>query len=144
MHPGALLQSLRRDPSVKDQKLTKKTLLRILGFARPHRRVITAFLIFVAIDAMLVIVNPLLVRHLIDDGILHPNLSIVIWLAVLMALVSVFDAILGVTIGYLSAHIGEGLIFDLRKRVFGHIQRMPMAFFTRTQTGALVSRLNND
>lgn len=144
MHPGALLQSLRRDPSVKDQKLTKETLRRILGFAKPHRKVIIALLVFVVVDSMLVVANPLLVRHLIDDGILDPHLSVVVWLAILMALVSVFDALLAVVTGYLSTRIGEGLIFDLRNRVFGHVQRMPMSFFTRTQTGALVSRLNND
>jgi len=144
MHPGVMLQSLRRDPSVKDQKLTRETLKRILGFATPHRRSIAILLVLVAVDAGLVVVNPLLVRHLIDDGILKPNVNVVMILAALMAAVSVFDALLSVLIGYLSAQIGEGLIFDLRNRVFGHIQRMPMAFFTRTQTGALVSRLNND
>ena len=144
MHPGALLHSLRRDPSVKEQKLTKATLLRIMGYAKPHRRALSAFLCFVALDALLVVINPLLVRHLFDDGIIDPNLSVVIWLATMMAAVSLADALLGVATGYLSSVIGEGLIFDLRNKVFGHIQRMPMSFFTRTQTGALVSRLNND
>jgi ATP-binding cassette subfamily B protein len=144
MHPGALLQSLRRDPSVKDQKLTKETLRRIVGFAKPHRTVIIGLLIFVVLDSILVVANPLLVRHLIDDGILDPHFAVVVWLSVLMALVSIVDAFFGVVTGYLSARIGEGLIYDLRNQVFSHIQRMPMSFFTRTQTGALVSRLNND
>ena len=119
MHPGALLHSLRRDPSVKEQKLTKATLLRIMGYAKPHRRSLVAFLCFVALDALLVVVNPLLVRHLIDDGIIDPHLSVVIWLATMMAVVSLVDALLGVATGYLSSVIGEGLIFDLRNKVLG-------------------------
>jgi ATP-binding cassette subfamily B protein len=90
------------------------------------------------------VVNPLLVKKLLDDGILGNDVGLVVWLAVAMAAVSVVDAMLGVGSGYLSSRIGESLIFDLRTKVFGHVQRMSLAFFTRTQTGALVSRLNND
>ncbi len=96
------------------------------------------------IDAALVVVNPLLIKHLLDDGILGKDTTLVIWLALAMALVSILDAALGVASGYLSSRIGESLIFDLRTKVFAHVQRMSLAFFTRTQTGALVSRLNND
>ena len=90
------------------------------------------------------VVNPLLVRRLLDDGVLAKNASVVVWTALAMAVVSVLDAALGVGSGYLSSRIGESLIFDLRTKVFAHVQRMSLAFFTRTQTGALVSRLNND
>ena len=90
------------------------------------------------------VVNPLLIKHLLDDGIIGKDTSLVLWLSLAMAVTSIFDAALGVATGYLSSRIGESLIFDLRTRVFAHVQRMSLAFFTRTQTGALVSRLNND
>ncbi|GAB3667996.1 ABC transporter ATP-binding protein [Nocardioides korecus] len=144
MNPGMLMRSMRRDPSVVDQKLTRDTVRRVFGFATPHRRLIAGFLVFVVLDAALVVANPLLVKHLLDDGVLGKDVGLVVWLAVAMGAVSVLDALLGVGSGYLSSRIGESLIFDLRTKVFGHVQRMSMAFFTRTQTGALVSRLNND
>ncbi|MCW2761108.1 MAG: transporter related protein [Marmoricola sp.] len=144
MHPGTLMRNMRRDPSVVDQKLTRQTVRRVAGFAVPHKRLIAGFLFFVVLDAGLVVVNPLLIKHLLDDGILGKDAGLVVWLALAMALVSIVDAILGVGSGYLSSRIGESLIFDLRTKVFGHVQRMSLAFFTRTQTGALVSRLNND
>ncbi|MCW2754531.1 MAG: transporter related protein [Marmoricola sp.] len=140
----AAMRAMRADPSVVDQKLTRRTLRRVAGFARPHRRLIAGFLVLVVLDAALVVVTPLLVKHLLDDGILGHNGSVVTWVAVAMVGVALLDAILGVGSGYLSSRIGENLIFDLRTRVFAHVQRMSLAFFTRTQTGALVSRLNND
>jgi ATP-binding cassette subfamily B protein len=144
MHPGMLMRSMRRDPSVVEQKLTRETLRRVVGFAVPHKALIVLFLVFVVLDASLVVVNPLLVKHLLDDGVLGGDASLVAWLALAMAAVSVVDAALGVGSGYMSSRIGESLIYDLRTQVFGHVQRMSLAFFTRTQTGALVSRLNND
>jgi len=108
------------------------------------RGVIAVFLVFTVIDAGLVVVSPLLVKKIVDDGILEGDVGLVTELALLMALVALVDAAFSVVIGYLSSRIGEGLIFDLRTRVFGHVQRQSLAFFTRTQTGALVSRLNND
>ena len=144
MSPMMAMRSLRSDPSVIEQKLTRETVRRVAGFAVPHKALIAGFLVFVVLDAGLVVANPLLVKHILDDGILGGNAGLVLWLALAMALVSVLDAILGVASGYLSSRIGESLIFDLRTKVFGHVQRMSLAFFTRTQTGALVSRLNND
>src|SRR3954447_6947879 len=145
MHPmGAAMRSLRSDRSVVDQKLTRRTVKRVFGFAKPHGRLLAAFIVLVVIDAALVVVTPLLVKTLLDQGILRHDGSVVTWVAVAMACVSVFDATLGVASGYLSSRIGENLIFDLRTKVFAHVQRMSLAFFTRTQTGALVSRLNND
>jgi ATP-binding cassette subfamily B protein len=138
------MRHMRRDRSVVDQRVSRQTMLRVLGFARPHKRVIAVFLVLVVFDAALVVVNPLLIQHLLDDGILKGNVGLVVWLAAGMAVASVLDAVFTVGTGYLSSRIGEGLIFDLRTRVFAHIQRMGLAFFTRTQTGALVSRLNND
>jgi ATP-binding cassette subfamily B protein len=144
INPGTLMRTMRRDPTVVDQKLTRETVRRIAGFAGPHKKVIAGFLVFVVIDAGLVVVNPLLIKHLLDDGIIGKDASLVLWLALTMGVVSILDAILGVGSGYLSSRIGESLIFDLRTKVFAHVQRMSLAFFTRTQTGALVSRLNND
>ncbi len=144
MHPGMMMRSLRRDPSVVEQKLTRETLRRVAGFAAPHKRLIAAFLFFVVLDAGLVVVNPLLVKTLLDDGVLQGDVSLVAWIAVAMGFVAIVDATFGVASGYLSSRIGESLIFDLRTKVFAHVQRMSLAFFTRTQTGALVSRLNND
>ena len=144
MSPWAMLGSARRDRSVVDQKLSRETLRRVVGFALPHRALIAAFLFFVVIDAGLVVVNPLLIKHLLDDGVIAKDASVVVWSAVAMAVTSILDAMLGVATGYLSSRIGESLIFDLRTKVFAHVQRMSLAFFTRTQTGALVSRLNND
>ncbi len=145
MHPmGQAMRYLRSDRSVVDERLSRQTIKRVFGFARPHKRLIAMFLVLVVVDAALVVVNPLLIQHLLDDGILKDNTVLVVWLAGGMAVASILDALLTVGTGYLSSRIGEGLIFDLRTRVFGHVQRMGLAFFTRTQTGALVSRLNND
>lgn len=140
----AAMRSMRSDPSVVDQKLSRRTLRRVVGFAAPHKKLISAFLVFVVLDAALVVVTPLLVKHLLDRGILAGNGGVVTAIAFAMVGVALVDAFLGVMSGYLSSRIGENLIFDLRTQVFAHVQRMSLAFFTRTQTGALVSRLNND
>ena len=137
-------RSMHRDDSVVDNKIERATLRRVLRFARPQRRLIVWFLVFTVLDAGLVVVPPLLVQQLIDDGINGGDASLVVWLAIAMAVAAVADAALGFASGWLSSVIGEGLIYDLRTRVFGHVQRQSLAFFTRTQTGALVSRLNND
>lgn len=141
---GPAFRSLRADRSAVDQRLARGTLRRVLGYARPHRPLIAVFLVLTVIDAGLVVVSPLLVKRIVDDGILAGDGGLVTELALLMAAVALLDAALTVLMGYLSARIGEGLIFDLRTQVFGHVQRQSLAFFTRTQTGALVSRLNND
>ena len=139
-----MMRNLRTDRSVLERKLARTTLRRILGFAKPHRRLITGFLILTVIDAGMVVVSPLLVQRIIDDGVLKGDVGVVTTIALIMAGVALFSAVLAVAAGLLSSRIGEGLIFDLRTRVFGHVQRQSLAFFTRTQTGALVSRLNND
>ncbi|MFC7727890.1 ABC transporter ATP-binding protein [Nocardioides sp. GCM10028917] len=147
MGPGAggpPWRHLRSDRSVVDNKIERRTLRRVLGFARPHRRLIEAFLAVTVVDAALVVVPPLLLKAIIDDGVQTGNTALVVWLAVLVAVVAVVDAGFGLITGWLSSRIGEGLIYDLRTQVFAHVQRQSLAFFTRTQTGALVSRLNND
>lgn len=144
MHPGAAYRHLRSDRSVVDNRISRDTFRRILGFARPHRKVIAAFLTLTVIDAGMVVVMPLLIQRIVDDGITAGDSGLVTVLALAMAGVSILSAAIAVLAGWFSSRIGEGLIFDLRTRVFGHVQRQSLAFFTRTQTGALVSRLNND
>ena len=145
MRPGMSAGGWRRqDSSVVGQKLAKGTLPRIARFARPYRWHITLFLLLVIVSAFLVIASPLLFKKIVDDGITKGNAGLVTALALVVAVLAVFEALLGLMQRWFSARIGEGLIFDLRTKVFSHVQRMPVAFFTRTQTGALVSRLNND
>ncbi|ACY23546.1 ABC transporter related protein [Gordonia bronchialis DSM 43247] len=124
----------------------RTTLRRIGGFARPHRRRIAAFLVLSVFTAVLTVVTPLLagrVVNLITGGGSDAGAAIV-GLAALIAFIAVAEAAVSVVVRWLSSTIGEGLILDLRRAVFDHVQRMPVAFFTRTRTGALVSRLNND
>src|SRR5580698_7378349 len=138
------MRSLRQDRAVLQHRVKKGTARRMLTFAVPYRRILAVFVPVVIIDAVIVAVNPLILRSLIDNGILKQNEDLVIWLAVLVAVLALADAFLALTERRISAFIGESLIYDMRSKVFRHIQRMPLAFFTRTQTGALVSRLNND
>jgi ATP-binding cassette subfamily B protein len=141
---GPMMRNLRTDRSVVNQRLSRDTVRRIFGFARPLRPLIAAFLVLTVIDACMVVVSPLLVQRIVDDGILKHDGGLVTRIALIMAGVAVISAVLAVASGLLSSRIGEGLIFDLRTKVFAHVQRQSLAFFTRTQTGALVSRLNND
>ncbi len=141
---GAAWRHLRSDRSVVHNRIERGTVRRILGFAGPHRRLISVFLLLTVLDAGLVVVSPLLAKHIIDDGIVAGDRGLITVLALAMAATALVSAALAVGVGWLSSRIGEGLIYDLRTQVFGHVQRQSLAFFTRTQTGALVSRLNND
>ena len=142
---GSVMRSMRRDDSVRSQHVTKGTARRMFRFARPYRAVLTWFLVLVTVEAFIGIINPLLFRSIINSltsG--HPSKHLIIGLSIVAALVAVADTGLSIGIRYVSASVGEGLIYDMRSQVFEHIQKMPIAFFTRTQTGALISRLNND
>jgi ATP-binding cassette, subfamily B, bacterial len=139
-----MVGSLRNDPSVTHQKLKPGTVRRIIGYAKPYRLYLTFFLIATILDSLITVVNPLLLRDIIDKGILPRDEAIVLLLAGAVAAVAIFDAFLGFVIRWFSARIGEGLIYDLRTQVFSHVQQQPIAFFTRAQTGSLVSRLNSD
>jgi ATP-binding cassette, subfamily B, bacterial len=139
-----MMRSFRQDPSITRQKLKKGTIRRIATYARPYRGALLAFMVTTALDALITVVNPLLLRDVIDHGILARNQGLVIAIAAAVAGVAVFDAFLGVVNRWFSARIGESLIYDLRTQVFSHVQRQPIAFFTRAQTGSLVSRLNSD
>ncbi|WP_372729110.1 ABC transporter ATP-binding protein [Nocardioides sp.] len=141
---GPAWRHLRSDRSVVNNRIEMATVRRVLTFARPHRRLISLFLTLTVIDAGLVVVSPLLVKQIVDEGIVKGNTGLITWLALGMAATALVSAVIAIGAGFYSSRIGEGLIFDLRTRVFGHVQRQSLAFFTRTQTGALVSRLNND
>jgi ATP-binding cassette subfamily B protein len=143
--PGfAMSRGFRMDPTVTKQKLKPGTIKRIAGYARPYRVQLSIFLFCTALDACITVVNPLLLRELIDHGIVARDQAVVIVVALTVAGVTLVDAFLGVVNRYFSSRIGEGLIYDLRTQVFDHVQRQPLAFFTRAQTGSLVSRLDGD
>ena len=137
-------RSLTADSSVKDQKLKAGTVKRIASYAVAYKSSLIFFLITVVIDAVLVITSPLLLKRLIDDGVIPGNPGLVTQLALLVGLIAILDAIFSMIGRWFSARIGENLIFDLRTQVFSHVQRQSIAFFTRTQTGALISRINSD
>jgi ATP-binding cassette subfamily B protein len=137
-------RSMTADPSVKEQKLKPGTIKRIFSFARPYRTNIIIYLATVVVDAALVVATPLLLKRLIDDGVIPKNASVVTSLALLVGLIAIADAAFNMLGRYFSSRIGEGLIYDLRSLVFSHVQKQSIAFFTRTQTGALISRINSD
>jgi len=141
---GRVVRSFRRDSSVMSQRLSPGIVRRIWRFAAPHRRMLAAFLVLIVLDAVAGAASPLVYRAIIDDGIIPRDQGLIVGLAVVLAGLAFVDAALSLGQRWISARIGEGLIFDMRTKVFAHIQQMPIAFFTRTQTGALVSRLNND
>ena len=132
------------DPSVKEQKLKPGTVKRIFSFARPYRTNIIIYLATVVVDAGLIVATPLLLKRLIDEGVIPKDPSVVTNLAILVGLLAIADAAINMLGRYFSSRIGEGLIYDLRSLVFAHVQKQSIAFFTRTQTGALISRINSD
>src|SRR4051795_12170446 len=142
--PWMVMRSFSRDSSVAEHKLAPGTFKRIVRFATPYRRQLGWFLLVVILDALISVITPLLFKDIIDKGIPQHDKSLVLTLALIAVGLAIFDAGLSLAQRFYSARIGEGLIYDLRSQVFAHVQRMPIAFFTRTQTGALVSRLNND
>jgi ATP-binding cassette, subfamily B, bacterial len=141
----AAMRSFRRDPSVTARELPKGTVRRILGIARPYRRELTFFLALVIGSSLIGVITPLLAGDIINRiASLDGTAGDIVRIALFIAGLAVLDAAISLCTRWYSARIGEGVIYDLRSRVFEHVQRMPVAFFTRTQTGALVSRLNND
>jgi ATP-binding cassette subfamily B protein len=138
------MRSFVRDQSVTKHKIAPGVLKRILRFAKPYKKLLYIFLSIVVFDAAIGAINPLILRQIINKGILGHNTGLIVDLAILVAGLAIIDAFFEFFERFISARIGEGLIFDMRTKIFSHIQKMPLAFFTRTQTGALVSRLNND
>ncbi|RIQ20611.1 ABC transporter ATP-binding protein [Jiangella rhizosphaerae] len=141
---GRNARSFVKDRSVTAHKLAPGTVRRILTFARPYKKQLAVFLGLILADALLGAAQPLLFKLIIDEGVLQGDRGLVIGLALAVAGLAVVTAAVGLTQRYVSARIGQGLVHDLRSQVFAHVQRMPIAFFSRTQTGALVSRLNGD
>ena len=145
MESIAWSQMYRRMSAPDDRRaFSVATARRILEFARPHRRKLVGFLVLSVVGAALAVATPVLAGRVVDAIVAGSSTRVVLLLALLIAAVAVVDAAIGLVTRWLSASIGEGLILDLRTAVFDHVQRMPVAFFTRTRTGALVSRLNND
>jgi ATP-binding cassette, subfamily B, bacterial len=144
MHAWSAYQSLTRDRSIKKHKLPKGLVRRILRYARPYRMLVWAFLVTLVIMSFLSVAQPLLFRRIVDDGISVGDAHLVTVTALMIAGLAIADAALGLVSRYFSARIGEGLIYDLRSQVYGHVQSQSIAFFTRAQTGALISRLNSD
>ena len=144
MRSYSAMRSFRRDESVVEHKLAPGTFRRIIGYATKYKSLIIGFLVLLVVDSLLVVAQPLLFRRIVDDGITPGDAAVVTGTAILVGLLAFVDAGVGLVSRWQSARIGEGLIYDLRTQVYAHVQRQPIAFFTRTQTGALVSRLNND
>jgi len=138
------LASFGQDSSVLKKKVKSGTAKRTIAFAALYAWLLALFLLVVIASASISIANPLIYRYIINDGILKGNAALIVRLAVLVAVLGLLDGVLGTAQGYLSARIGASVVLSLRTKLFEHIQEMPLAFFTRTQTGALVSRLNND
>lgn len=134
----------RSDREVLSHQLKKGLVRRVIGFGRPYRWQVSALLVLVIAGAAIGVVPPLLFKDLIDNGVLGKDYSLVVGLAIVVAVIAVVDAVLSIVQRWFSARVGEGLIFDLRTQVYDHVQQMPLAFFSRTQTGKLVSRLNSD
>ncbi len=130
--------------AVKDARLNKGALRRVWTFARPYRTSINGFLLTIVLAALLSLVAPFAFRRIIDHSIPNKNRHELTVLAIIVVLAAIADAALAIGQRWYSARIGEGLIYDLRVALFDKVQRMPIAFFTRTQTGAVISRLNND
>jgi ATP-binding cassette, subfamily B, bacterial len=138
------MRGFSRDPSVTKQRLKPGTVRRIAGYARPYRLDLAVFIVAAALDAVVTVSYPVLLGLIIDKGILPKRTDVVLGLAGVVVGLAVFDAFLTIVQRYFTSRVGEGLIYDLRTQVFSHVQRQPIAFFTRAQTGSLVSRLNSD
>ncbi|MET0884564.1 MAG: ABC transporter ATP-binding protein, partial [Acidimicrobiales bacterium] len=143
MNAWTALRSAMQDDGTQ-ARFSKATLRRVLVFARPHRRTIVAFLLLATVGAVLGVAIPILAGQAVDVIVNDGATASVVRLALLIAAIAVAGSVVGLLGRLESSRLGEGLILDLRQKVFEHVQRMPIAFFTRTHTGALVSRLNND
>jgi ATP-binding cassette subfamily B protein len=137
-------RSLTRDSSVKKKGIKSDTFGRIVDYAKPLNKDISFLVLIVIIDAFLVVAQPLLFKRIVDNGISAGNKQIVISTAILVAILAILSAGLSIVERLFSSRIGEGLILTLRSQVFDHVQSQPIAFFTRTQTGSLISRVNGD
>jgi len=145
MHAGWMaLRTLSSDQSVKSAKLKPGTLKRIFAYAIPYKSTFLLFLFCLIADAFLTIATPLLLRELIDKGVIPKDRALVTTMAIAVAVLAILTAAVNIVVRWISSKIGEGLIYDLRSQVFRHVQEQSIAFFTRTQTGSLISRINSD
>ena len=138
------LRTLSSDQSVKNVKLRPGTLKRIFTYAIPYKSTFLLFLFCLIADAVLTVATPLLLRELIDQGVIPKDRTVVTTMAIAVAVLAILTAVINIVVRWISAKIGEGLIYDLRAQVFRHVQEQSIAFFTRTQTGALITRINSD
>ncbi|MBO0809197.1 MAG: ABC transporter ATP-binding protein, partial [Actinobacteria bacterium] len=138
------MRSFSRDRSVTHQRIKPGTVRRIISYARPYRLDLALFLTLTAVSAVITVAVPLLLKTIVDNGILKHDTAVVLGVAGVVAGLALAGAGLSIAQRWYSARVGEGLIYDLRTQVFRHVQRQPIAFFTRAQTGSLVSRLNSD
>ncbi len=138
------LRTLSSDQSVKNAKLRPGTLKRIFTYAIPYKSTFLLFLFCLIADAVLTVATPLLLRELIDQGVIPKDRTVVTTMAIAVAVLAILTAVINIVVRWISAKIGEGLIYDLRSQVFRHVQEQSIAFFTRTQTGALITRINSD
>lgn len=141
---GRMMGGLRKDPAVKDHDLAPGTVRRVMGYGAPYKGLLLVFLLTVVLGAVVAVAPPLIFKRIVDDGVLQGNRGVVVELSLVVAALAVAEAILGVVQRWCSARVGEGLIYDLRTSVFDHVSSMPLAFFSRTHTGKLVSRLQSD
>ena len=144
MNGWDMYRSLTRDRSVTEKKVNRALVRRILGYALKYRSRIVVFLILMVLVSLLSVAQPLMIPRLVDDGINAGDRQVVTVMALLIALLAILDAGVGLLVRWYSSRIGEGLIYDLRTEVYDHVQQQSIAFFTRAQTGALISRLNSD
>ena len=132
------------DPSVTSQRITPGTVRRIIPYARQYWWKLGILLLATMLGSVATVTMPLLLRVLINDGILRRNMKTIVTVAIIVVAVALLNSVLTFVQGWYSARVGQGVIYDLRVQVFQHVQQQPIAFFTRTQTGSLVSRLNTD
>ena len=139
-----MARTMGRDSSVVDESVPRGTTRRVLSYARPYRGTIAVFLVIVTLAALTSVAAPLALKTVVDDGVIPGDRRVVVLTALAVAAIAVAEAVLTLVQRWYSARIGEGLILDLRSQVFRHVQEQPIAFFTRAQTGSLVTRLNTD
>ena len=139
-----MMMGFRRDEAIAQRRIDRAVMRRVLTYIRPYTWQLIAFIVTVVLGSVAVAVAPLLLKALLDTAIPNKDRTLVTWIALAGVGLALANGVLSLAQRYYSARIGEGLIYDLRVQLFDHVQRMPIAFFTRTQTGALQSRLNND
>src|SRR2546423_2817489 len=138
------MMGFRRDETIAQRRIDRAVMRQVFGYIRPYARQLVAFVVTVIAGSIATAVSPLLLKSLLDTAIPHHDRTLVMWIALGAVFLALANGVLSLVQRYYSARIGEGLIYDLRVKLFDHVQRMPIAFFTRTQTGALQSRLNSD